>query len=293
MEIQFRAPFAPQEFKKCRCAYRLRRESDFVAYREVFEYCFVEPMLQTGQYAELREVPLAPDPHEATSFGQKMGCYELSNDRLAWAGEFFDRYHACGDRRRFIRREMFQTEYGRQLLEGSRRYRRFMPRSRPSRRACRRKVANLLTMYERMRAAGGLVPSSKADDFRGDAPWQYYDFPTAVDYFGYLKKRDGSHRRMIAAYLGLASLPTLVVDFASLRPDDLAAALPFLREGFAWFRRQVVEAHNRLSYAELDRASAGARGAEPVALACSPADSPPPRMQRQTVACGSLPAESS
>jgi hypothetical protein len=97
-------------------------------------------------------------------------------------------------------------------------------------------------MFERMRAVGGLVPSSKAVDFRPDAPWRYYDFPTAVDYFGYVKKRDGSHRRMIAAYLGLTHLPMLVVDFASLTTADLDDSLPYLREHFEWFREQVVEA---------------------------------------------------
>jgi hypothetical protein len=115
-------------------------------------------------------------------------------------------------------------------------------------------------MYERMRQAGGLVPSSKAADFRPDAPWQSYDFPTAVDYCGYIKKRDGSHRRMIAAYLGLTHLPTLVLDFAALGAVDLAGALPYLREQFAWFRECVWAARQRISQVPFPQRAPAAAG---------------------------------
>ena len=237
--IVFRPPIDPyNDYKRCRCAVKDLKDGDFAGYREVFERCFAEQVLMTGQLGDVRMVPVAIDPMEETPLGLLLGNYAAANDRLRWAGEFFDLYEQC-DEKRFLRKEMFRTQYVQQMREGPGRYNPSRRRRGLSKRQCRKKVQGVLCMYRRMKEARGLVPDSKTED--GDSTWHYYDFPLAIDYFGYVKKRDGSHRRMVAAYLGLTHVESLVLDVAALTGDDLRLMPPYVRDHFPWFRRIILE----------------------------------------------------
>ncbi|HYW81214.1 MAG TPA: hypothetical protein VE890_16645 [Thermoguttaceae bacterium] len=244
--IQFRPPIDPFQYKRCRCAVKELQEGNFAQYREVFERCFAEQVLMTGQLGTVRMVPVAVDPMEQSSLGQLLGNYAAANDRLRWAGEFFDLYEQC-DERRFLRREMFNTQYVQQMIDGPGRYDPRLRHRGLSKRQCREKVRGVLCMYRRMKEARGLVPDSKSED--GDGVWRYYDFPLAIDYYGYIKKRDGSHRRMVAAYLGLTHIESLVLDVAALTDDDLRLSPSYVRDHFPWFRETILATKNAMAAA--------------------------------------------
>lgn len=252
-EIQYLEKFNILEYRKCRKAFENIVEGDFDSYRELFERCFVEKGIMTGQLGSIRPVSLEHDPYEDTEFGKLMGVNQLCNNRISWAKEFFDLYEACG-RSEFLRHRMYETTYYKEtfkLLSGNacglKGYLVKLQKLRIRKLKYERKIINiLLNMYENMKIANGLVASAK-NPKGNNKEWYYYDFPWAIDYFGYIKKRDGSHRRMIAKYLGLKEIDTIVVDFASLTKEDLKDSLPYLGDNFEWFYTTVKKEREKIN----------------------------------------------
>ena len=99
-------------------------------------------------------------------------------------------------------------------------------------------------MYENMKTIKNLVPRSKDKMIRYDI-WRPEDFPWAINYFGYIKKRDGSHRRMIMSYFGSKTIDTVVVDFEKLSKKDLENSITYLRNNFEWFYNEVKDKYNQ------------------------------------------------
>jgi hypothetical protein len=95
-------------------------------------------------------------------------------------------------------------------------------------------------MLENFRNSGGLlVSNSKSSKPSGHL--RYYDLPWAIDYFGYVKERDGAHRRATLYYLGQQSVPTLVLNFSKIDDKDVTTMTEnkILRENFSKFRAMV------------------------------------------------------
>jgi hypothetical protein len=105
----------------------------------------------------------------------------------------------------------------------------------------KRRILPLLQMFENMKVIRDLVPRSlgkkvKYNTFYPD------DFPWSINYFGYVKKRDGSHRRMIMKYFGAECIDEIVVDFEKITQVDLEGSIPYLKDNFEWFYNEVLEA---------------------------------------------------
>ena len=252
-EIRYLEKFNILEYRKCRKACENIVEGDFDSYRGLFERCFVEVGIMTGQLGSIRPVSLEPDPYENTEFGKLMGVNQLCNNRILWAKEIFDLYEACG-RKEFLKNRMYETTYYKETFKalnsnvgGLKGYLFKLQKLRIRKLKYERNIINiLLNTYENMKIANGLVPSAK-NPKGNNQEWFYYDFPWAIDYFGYIKKRDGSHRRMIAKYLGLREIDTIVVDFASLTKEDLKDSLFYLRDNFEWFYTTVKKERENIS----------------------------------------------
>ena len=105
-------------------------------------------------------------------------------------------------------------------------------------------IQGFLDLFDNIKAANGLIPSAKLPGQR-NLSWRPYDFPWAINYFGYLKKRDGSHRRAIINYLGFEQVDTIVVDFKEISQEYVNIHAPFLADKFMWFYQQVLERFNQ------------------------------------------------
>ncbi|MHA2429123.1 MAG: hypothetical protein ACXADB_13970 [Candidatus Hermodarchaeia archaeon] len=104
----------------------------------------------------------------------------------------------------------------------------------------------LLQMYKNMKVIGDLVPHALDTKVKYSV---YYpeDFPWSINYFGYIKKRDGSHRRMIMKYFGAAAVDEIVVDFEKITIHDLTKTISYLKNNFEWFYNEVLNASKELN----------------------------------------------
>lgn len=92
-----------------------------------------------------------------------------------------------------------------------------------------------------MKKIRNLVPQALSKSIQY-SEWHPDDFPWSINYFGYLKKRDGSHRRMIMKYFGATTIDEIVVDFETINKNDLPSAILYLRNYFDLFYNEVKTA---------------------------------------------------
>ncbi len=117
----------------------------------------------------------------------------------------------------------------------------------PFERIARERVA----MLENFRNSGGRLVSNSKSGHPSDH-LRYFDLPWAFDYFGYVKERDGAHRRATLHYLGQPSIPTLVLNFSKVTPDVCASVtkIKTLPADFSRFRamvQSIVETNSSIS----------------------------------------------
>jgi len=96
------------------------------------------------------------------------------------------------------------------------------------------RIVTFLNVYENMKRFGTLVGTARVIQ-ETPSPLEPVDLPWAIDYCGYIKLRDGAHRRAAAHYLGWGTIPTLVFDFDRITAGILANRHPYLRDNFDWF----------------------------------------------------------
>jgi len=101
-----------------------------------------------------------------------------------------------------------------------------------------------LQMFDNMKCENGIVPSSKSSTYR-NSTWSPSDFPWAIQYFDYIKKRDGSHRRAVMKYLGFSTIPTIVVCFEDITQEYVDEYAPYLSENFHLFREHVINLYSK------------------------------------------------
>lgn len=231
------------DIKKHRmCAISLKniyqKNIKFDEYREVFERCFVEVGMMKGTLGYVQPSSIVPSPLENTKFGEIMGINKHTNARVLMAKEFFDLYEKYG-RKKFLNKYMYETEYYRSIVKIPKSWKfKFFGLYQ------KKHILYLLQMYENMKTIKNLVPRSKDKMIRYDI-WRPEDFPWAINYFGYIKKRDGSHRRMIMSYFGSKTIDTVVVDFEKLSKKDLENSITYLRNNFEWFYNEVKDKYNQ------------------------------------------------
>lgn len=242
--------------------YIISNVREFSGYHQVFERLVAERCLMTGLHVHLEEVSVAPEREAHSLFAHLVGVNQHSDDRVALLHEFLSAYE-CQGPKTFLDSAYRKTGYYDYLLRKATANTLTTP-SYKSRRGLRglgkhfkdpsqnriedklrQRVVNCLTLYSHMKQARGLVPKAKqavpAEQFR------YYDFPWAIDYFGTLRKRDGAHRRAIANYLGLGTLPHLVVRFTDISSDLLSQCSPYVRRHFPWYRAILSQANQAMS----------------------------------------------
>lgn len=224
--------------------YIVSNATEFAAYHQVFERLVAEIGMMTDRNVQIRQIPLAPDPLENTLFARLVGINQHNNERKVLTEEFLSRYDEAGADR-FFSKAMKETGYYRYCLKNA-------TRKKPGKAEAAvethldQHMREFVFMYENMKKAGGLVPNARREPSEGKNTdrFQYYDLPWAIDYLGYVKKRDGAHRRAVAAYIGLESLPMLVFDFGRLQPDDLKSCNPYIQEHFGWYRELIVRSYD-------------------------------------------------
>ena len=218
-------------------------QRDFAAYREVFERGWAETSIMCGEHVRLGELP--PDEEEPpnTPLVNLMGINQHSPRRVRLSKEFFQEYERVG-RSGFLKGAAYTTGYGQDLLatadirtEGLRGIRGLLAR-RAQRKGVQYRVLSYLNTYDNMKRFSKLVGRAHVLQ-ESPSPVEPADLPWAIDYCGYIKLRDGAHRRAIAHALGWGTVPTLVFDFGQVAQESLAEAHPYIRDNFEWFAALV------------------------------------------------------
>lgn len=254
-KIEFHKNFDIKKYKSCNLTLKNidQKKLKFEEYKNVFEDCFMVEGIMKGTLGLIQPVSLEPSPLEKTKFGEVMGIQEKERDniRVKMLREVFDLYEKYG-RKKFLSGYIYKTEYWDYPIEPHRGFKGFLEKHLPiifkANRHMRkkRKIIKILQMYENMKTIKNLVPNAKNKVIRYSI-WHPEDFPWAIDYFGYIKRRDGAHRRAIMAYFGSKTIDTVVVNFKKLTKDDLKDSIPYLKDNFEWFYNEVKEKHKNYS----------------------------------------------
>lgn len=228
---------------------------DFAIYRELFERYVGEGVIATGGFSapgtskglvEIRELAIGPKhPTEINPIEEALGQHPRQEERYLDLSSFFEQYDKTPTELFFQKKLYLETRYfkkeiipnSKQNLKRSLRLLSSLTGRDPLERIARERVA----MLENFRNSGGLlVSNSKSSKPSGHL--RYYDLPWAIDYFGYVKERDGAHRRATLYYLGHQSIPTLVLNFKKIDTQVVEATTEnkILRENFSKFRAMVL-----------------------------------------------------
>ena len=246
--IEYHDDFKMEDNFRCKAHLANLNEEklDFEKYREIFERCVIEVGIMRGTLGSVQSVPLAPASIDETDFARKMGLNKHSEARVESANEFFDLYEKHGEQE-FLKQKLYkQTQFWRTISKGngslpSKIMKIFSPSYED-----RKRIMPLLQMYKNMKGIRDLVPHVLDKTVKYSV---YYpeDFPWSINYFGYVKKRDGSHRRMIMKYFGATTVDEIVVDFEKITLDELEGTIPFLKKNFEWFYNEVLTASKDLT----------------------------------------------
>ena len=241
--IEYYNDYSIDEHDRCKACLASLDESclDFDDYREIFERCFIEVGIMRGTIGTVRPIPLKHDPKYETGFAMKMGGARPRDARVDSAIEFFNLYEKYGERE-FLKKKMYkQTKFWLTLSKKNEawlsRFLNFIIRDYED----KKRIISLLQMYKNMRIIRNLVPEARNKKIQYSV-YHPDDFPWSINYFGYLKKRDGSHRRMIMKSFGETTVDEIVVDFDKICVDDILGSIPYLKDNFEWFYNQVLNA---------------------------------------------------
>lgn len=241
--VEFYSDYKFEDNVRCRsCLASLNKKKlDFNEYKEIFERCYIEVELMKGTIGVIRQVPLSPDSNEKTEFAKQMGVNEHSNARVNSSTEFFDLYEKNGESE-FLNKKLYEkTDFWRTISTSNEtwlsRLRNFIFSDYED----KKRIVPLLRMYKNMKTIKDLVPNA----LNKKITYTIYhpeDFPWSINYFGYIKKRDGSHRRMIMRYFGASAVDEIVVDFDKITLNDLKETIPYIKDNFEWFYNKTLNA---------------------------------------------------
>lgn len=227
---------------------------DFAIYRELFERYIGEGLIATGGgsrevkgLVEIREVAIGPKGFsEINPIEDSLGIHSRHEARYSNLSNFFEQYDKISPELFFKNKVYLDTLYFRNeiLPQSERLFTRSvyllssLTGQDPFERIARERVA----MLENFRNSGGRLVSNSRSGQPGDR-LRYFDLPWAIDYFGYVKERDGAHRRATMWYLRQLSIPTLVLDFSQIDSELCANATDtkLLTENFPKFRVMVQD----------------------------------------------------
>jgi hypothetical protein len=212
---------------------------DFTAYREVFERGWAELSIMCGENVRLEQLPVSDVEPADDPLVNLMGVNSHSPKRVKFATEFFSEYERLG-RKAFLDGGKKRTDYFADLVETAEVRMRGLPRvrrvleKRKIMREINGRIATFLNVYENMKRFNSLVGGAHV--LHDTAPnLKPTDVPWAIDYRGYVKLRDGAHRRAAARGLGWPTIPTLIFEFDRIDSKDFAQAHPYIRDNFRWF----------------------------------------------------------
>lgn len=212
---------------------------DFAAYREVFERGWAETSIMCGEFVRIEQLFLSPEEPPYTPLVNMMGVNDHAPRRMRLVDEFLSEYDRLGWEK-FMREAAFNTAYVRDLQEAASArtdHLRGLLGARArwrQRRQIKGRIHSFLNLYENMKRFGKLVGGAHILHVN-PPPLGPYDVPWAIDYCGYVKLREGAHRRAAAHYLHWETIPTLVFEFDRTTTDSLNNAHPYIRDNFHWF----------------------------------------------------------
>lgn len=181
---------------------------DLKTYIEFFERSFAEICILNGIFTEIINEEVKNYTHFNFNFilGNNMNVLKRSK----FADEFFKSYEK--DEKKFLNFGYMNTEYYIDMKEKlffkeKNIFKKFFIKKR-----LKKRVIDYLEIYKSMKLNKGLVHNSKKSN-QNLMNLSAYDLPLSIDYNGYIKYRDGAHRRSIAYYLKWQHLSCLHFQF--------------------------------------------------------------------------------
>lgn len=212
IQLQYLKPTVPQLFESFSGNWSNKTEKpsyenieewrEFEIFRQNLERCVIEPNMVRGYLGCIVPTDIEPTVLESTVFGKAMGVNEMSNYRI----RVFKKYYNTN-----LREKKFQKAKIRDTYK---------------------------TILHNMSITKSMVHNGREPGSRETVKLTPYDLPWAINYFDYIKHRDGSHRRSIANYLNLVPYPSLVVNFEDIKEQHI---IPPLKSRFDWFVNKVIE----------------------------------------------------
>jgi len=221
------------------------KELDFQMYKDMFERCVIEVGIMKGTLGTVRPVPLEQGSEDETEFAMKIGVNKHSKARVKSALEFFDLYEKHGERE-FLKNKMYKhTKFWLMSSKESGMSLSKLINMFISDYEDKKRIGPFLQIYKNMSTIRDLVPNARDKRIKYNV-YHPDDFPWSINYFGYIKRRDGSHRRMIMRYFGAKTVDEIVVDFDKIIKDDLQESIPYIKDNFEWFFNEVLKASKEL-----------------------------------------------
>jgi hypothetical protein len=190
--------------------------TDFVAYRDMFEQCFCKIALLRGDFGDVEMRPLIPPYEPNLKLDTLLANNSWAIDRIKSGKNLFGIIRKGG--------KLQDTEYYKTFMSAGAKHN-----------SVQRKFNRVRKIYNRVR---------KANKFIGQNPhqWSGHDFPQVIDYWGYQKNLDGTHRRMVMYALNYDECPCLVLNVDDVSKSALKGLPSLLYDKWHWFVDKIAEA---------------------------------------------------
>jgi len=189
-----------QNFKPCKHlwnTYKTKRSLSMEI--RILEHCLIETGIALGKLGVLKYMTVLPtNPKHKLAQIAGAGEFVWTLRRMGYARQLFGVWETYHSNKKQFMRKLAKTKYYKTEKKLHGRIRK-----------------GIFQMYKNMKEFGQLVHNPKSSHPSSNNLY-YYDIPLAIDYFGYIKPRNGSHRRMVAHALGWKKLLTIVVDFNAI-----------------------------------------------------------------------------
>ena len=220
---------------------------DFFTYREVFERFVCEKFISIGQTKVIELQSLETMQKKDVNnliLPNLLGINLHSQRRVELLKDFFNHYES--NREIFIKKNLYlNTSYFQLDVIPNVPLKVLNPSSWLRKRYFLNIAKTRIQMYENFIKSKGLLVG-KSKSINPTRTLHYYDVPWAINYFKYLKFRDGAHRRAILNLLGYNYVPTLIVHFDKINVELLRQNKvdPIIIDFFELFRGIVIKIKN-------------------------------------------------
>jgi len=197
-------------------------DTGFPIYHNLFENYIAEEFRRMGSNVSVKKIPIQKKPIENNSLIKDLVGENIhSINRLQDSYDFFDKYIKYKDTF-FSKKIYLNTKYIRRIKEEFYSKSNYINNSYLNKQYRKYSINKLLFLKAKRFVI--LYQSMKDNPYLlngNNKKIQYYNLPYVINYNGYLKYRDGAHRRAISSYLGCDYVYSLELNFSIIKKNSL------------------------------------------------------------------------